>query len=194
MGKLRKSELQKLKEEVALLKKLSLKDPLTGFYNRRGLIEQTDRFLKMMERLKRGVQPEGEGGFNVGIIVIDVDDFKKINDQYSHKAGDEVFKRIATILEGSLRKSDIISRWGGDEFVVVIFDINKEAVTKIAARLREKISSNVFIIKNKKINITISLGAKTIPSINLDLEKEIAEADKAMYRAKKRGKNNFVVI
>lgn len=194
MGKSRKSELQKLKEEVALLKKLSLKDPLTGLYNRRGLIEQTDRFLKMMERLKKGVRPEGEGGFSVGIIVIDIDDFKKINDQYSHKVGDEVLKKIATILESSLRKSDIVSRWGGDEFVIVIFDINKEIVNTIAVRLQERISSYIFLIKNKKIKITISLGAKNAPSVNLDLEKEIAEADKAMYRAKKRGKNNFVVI
>lgn len=189
-----KSEIEKLRKEVMVLKKIAIKDPLTGLYNRRGLLEEGGKFLKMMERLKERKFSEGKKSFNLGIILIDLDDFKKINDVYGHRTGDEVLKKIAILLEESLRKSDIISRWGGDEFAILIFDINKPILTKIASRIQEKICNHTFLVKNRKINLTISLGATLFSNVNLNLEKEIEKADKAMYRAKKRGKNNLVII
>lgn len=189
-----KSEIEKLRKEIIALKRIAIKDPLTGLYNRRGLLEQGEKFLKMMERLRENKFPESGNSFNLGVILIDLDDFKKIYDVYGHKTGDEVLKKIAELLEESLRKSDIISRWGGDEFAILIFDINKNVLMGIAKRLQEKICNYNFWVKNRKIVLTISLGATLFSSSNLDLEREIEKADKAMYRAKKRGKNKFVIV
>ncbi|MGB9848031.1 MAG: GGDEF domain-containing protein [Minisyncoccia bacterium] len=189
-----KSEIEKLKKELAVLRKIAIKDPLTGLYNRRGLLEEGEKFLKVMERLKSDRFSGGNTSFNLGVILIDLDDFKRINDFYGHKTGDEVLKKIAILLEESLRKSDIISRWGGDEFAILIFDINKNVLMGIAQRLQEKICNYNFRVKNRKIVLTISLGATLFSSVNLDLEREIEKADKAMYRAKKRGKNKFVIV
>jgi len=126
---------------------------------------------------------------SVGLVFIDLDNFKHINDRFGHKTGDEVLKEIAKRLEGSLRRFDIVGRWGGDEFVVVIWDVDKKTLDIIVERLKSKITNEPIIIRKQPISVTASFGAKVFPIEGLELEKEIEGVDKSMYRVKKQSKN-----
>ena len=183
------SEIEKLKKELSLYKKLALKDPLTGLYNRRGFLEETDRLIKMNQRLGQRFSFSLASFGRVGLVFIDLDNFKHINDRFGHKVGDEVLKEIAKRLEGSLRRFDIVGRWGGDEFVVVIWDVDKKTLDIIVERLKSKITNEPIIIRKQPISVTASFGAKVFPIEGLELEKEIEGVDKSMYRVKKQSKN-----
>jgi len=185
------SEIEKLKKELSLYKKLALKDPLTGLYNRRGFLEETDRLIKMNQRLGQRFSFSLASFGRVGLVFIDLDNFKHINDRFGHKVGDEVLKEIAKRLEGSLRRFDIVGRWGGDEFVVAIWDVDKKILDIIVERLKSKITNEPIIIRKQPISITASFGAKVFPIEGLELEKEIEGVDKSMYRAKKQSKNRL---
>ncbi|HOD96628.1 MAG: GGDEF domain-containing protein [Candidatus Paceibacterota bacterium] len=185
------SEIEKLKKELSLYKKLALKDPLTGLYNRRGFLEETDRLIKMNQRLGQRFSFSLASFGRVGLVFIDLDNFKHINDRFGHKVGDEVLKEIAKRLEGSLRRFDIVGRWGGDEFVVAIWDVDKKTLDIIVERLKSKITNEPIIIRKQPISITASFGAKVFPIEGLELEKEIEGVDKSMYRAKKQSKNRL---
>jgi len=188
------SEIEKLKKELALYKKLALKDPLTGLYNRRGFLEESDRLIKMNQRLGQRFSFSLTSFGNVGLAFIDLDNFKHINDRFGHKTGDEVLKEIARRLEGSLRRFDIVGRWGGDEFVVAIWDVDKKILDIIVERLKGKITNEPMIIRKQPISVTASVGAKVFPIEGLELEKEIEGVDKSMYRAKKQSKNRSTSV
>ncbi len=188
------SEIEKLKKELSLYKKLALKDPLTGLYNRRGFLEETDRLIKMNQRLGQRFSFSLASFGRVGLVFIDLDNFKHINDRFGHKVGDEVLKEIAKRLEGSLRRFDIVGRWGGDEFVVAIWDVDKKILDIIVERLKSKITNEPIIIRKQPISITASFGAKVFPIEGLELEKEIEGVDKSMYRAKKQSKNRSTSV
>lgn len=167
------------------LKEMAMKDGLTGTYNHTLLVEL---FQKEFEKSKRNKK-------NLSFAMIDIDFFKKINDTYGHLAGDEVLREVSKILLESVRTSDIVGRYGGEEFGIVFPEANKDEIYDICERIRSNIESVNFIIFNeKKIKVTISIGICSI-IINRDIESEeiIKRADEALYNAKRNGRNRIEV-
>lgn len=162
--------------------KISRYDYLTRVYNRRSLIELLEMEFARNQRSK-------EGYFS--FILFDIDDFKGINDNFGHSLGDLVLKSIGKTLLDTVRKSDICGRFGGDEFAVILPYTELENATKVAEKVREKISRLKFSSSKTTINVTLSIGViEVVHGSPIDsFEKVIAEADKYLYKAKKKGKN-----
>lgn len=175
---LRKSN-DELLEAYALLERLVSIDPLTGLENRRSLVEFGDIQIKLAQRYRS----------LFSIMMIDLDDFKKINDIYGHPLGDEVLKNIAKILKDSLRNVDHLGRFGGDEFVIILPNTNLENTVIIAERVREKIANFVHNIEEHIIQTTVSIGIASYNSLDDDVNQIIKRADQALYNAKSRGRN-----
>ncbi|MCX7793114.1 MAG: sensor domain-containing diguanylate cyclase [Thermodesulfovibrionales bacterium] len=170
------------------LERLSITDSLTGLFNRRyfyGALE------KEIERVKRY-------GANFSLVLIDIDDFKRVNDEYGHLAGDRVLQVLADILKRTLRKVDIIARYGGEEFILLLPNTGKEEAGAIANRIREEISKTVVECRSDKgaeviCPVTISGGITTCPDDFTDADRLLSAADKAMYEAKSLGKNKMIL-
>ena len=167
------------------LEKMASTDPLTSLYNRRYFRELASTVLKFAMHNK----------LICSIIMIDIDKFKRINDAYGHQAGDEVIKDTANILKNNLREGDILSRWGGEEFVIILPRTELAEALNIAEKLRRIIElHSVDIFGMKNIHFTVSLGVsagKTDES--LDLDSLLNKADKALYTAKEKGRNRVGV-
>jgi len=164
------------------LKQLSIKDPLTGLYNRR-FVEQA------LENITAGIIRRNTV---LGVLMCDVDYFKKVNDEYGHDVGDEILKSIAKILRENVRKSDIVSRFGGEEFLILLVDIRKDEAEKIAEKLRKKVESTTFHTKIGPLKKTISIGVSEFPIDSTGIWQVIKFADVALYKAKEMGRNRVV--
>jgi len=152
----------------------ALKDELTGLNN--------SRFLDTVVQRYNGVS------IRIGVIFLDIDDFKHFNDKYGHKVGDEVIKFVGESIKKSIREVDFAFRYGGDEFVVMIFSQPREIVLKIAKRIFDRITSKPF--KNYGY-ISVSVGVAIYPDDDKNLEKVIELADKQLYIAKNSGKGKI---
>ena len=174
------TQIHQLKEKVRLLEEKSNLDALTKAFNRRALENYLDRLTK-----KRNIKRE------LHLLMIDIDNFKQINDKYGHVAGDKILVFIAHTLKKTLRDGDKVFRYGGEEFVVILNRIDTQNCIKIAERILNLISSNKLIYKNDTIQVTVSAGGtKFLPG---DTPESILErADKALYEAKQAGKNKFI--
>lgn len=171
----------KLQEE---LKQQSIRDSLTGLYNRRYLEESLAREINRGLRLK---QP-------LGVIMIDVDRFKRYNDTYGHEAGDVVLREIGTFLQEKVRGSDIACRYGGEELTLILPEATLETTLKRAEFLREGIKHLNLQYHHQQLGgITVSLGVAVFPEHGLTGESVIAAADAALYEAKKQGRDRVVV-
>lgn len=193
-------EVVSLKRELTRLKGLVYKDPLTGVYNRRGFLEETQR---MFDAAFQAMHHKGlrkkfyVRGFSV--ILLDIDYFKRLNDSYGHDAGDAALKKLAEVLENNLRESDIVGRWGGEEFVVALVGANVNDAFRVAEHLRERVEETHITVKKKgflitrreRVGFTSSFGVAGMGKRDT-LEKLIKKADKAMYLAKKSGRNRVV--
>jgi len=177
-------ELTERYEETILQKKLLLEelerralyDPLTGLLNRHALFE----FLKKeVEKLKR------KRDETLYVVFLDLDNFKSVNDIYGHKKGDQVLKEVAYLLKKHFRNYDFVSRFGGDEFIVVLRDIPKEEMEKILNQLQKRIKE-IF----SKFKLSISYGIAEVSESNNSIDKLISLADKRMYEMKNRKKLN----
>ena len=185
-------------KKIKRMQSLSERDFLTGAYNRQGFINQVEKFLK---QFKASLFAERRRSFvvkDVSIIFIDLDGMKDINDTLGHKAGDYALKRAAIFFQKSIRKIDILSRWGGDEFVIALLNFEQKKAFEIAERMRKKLSNLKINFKNNKIKITASFGvicnsSKKYNQKTYSLYNLIDKADEAMYRAKKNFKKNKVV-
>ena len=174
------AQIHHLKEKVKLLDEKNNLDALTKAFNRRAL----QNYLKKLtekKQLKRELH----------LLMIDIDDFKHINDKYGHVAGDKILVFIAQTLKKTLREGDKVFRYGGEEFVVILNRIDTQSCTKIVNRILNLISSNILIYKNDTIQVTVSAGGtRFLPG---DTPETILErADKALYEAKRTGKNKFI--
>ncbi|EYE89408.1 hypothetical protein Q428_02665 [Fervidicella metallireducens AeB] len=176
-------ELQiKLQKVLKKTKKLAMFDYLTNVNNRRAFYK---RAYEEINRLKRS-----QGTFSA--ILIDIDDFKKINDTFGHDVGDEVIKDIARTLKKGIRRYDILARMGGEEFIIILPNTGIENTYARGEELRKAIEKRRIYIKEKDINInyTASIGIATLRKTdNYNLDKVIKRADNALYNAKKLGKN-----
>lgn len=157
---------------------LASNDPLTGLYNRRTFYSQLAQLLILKKRDQK----------ELSLIFIDVDDFKAINDTYGHDVGDNVLINIARLLKSTLRDSDFIARWGGEEFIIMLFDTQLHDAELIADQLRKKIEKNHHLLKSSKEKVTISLGV-TMAKDHDDADSLFKRVDDALYQAKKVGKN-----
>lgn len=175
-----KKRTKELEKTLDKLKKVSITDKLTGVYNRHyldSLLEDTAKIIKRYEN-------------NYGVIILDLDKFKDINDNFGHHAGDVVLKEFAQLLKNSIRETDIIGRWGGDEFLLLVPFTTKDSILVLANHIRNIIECYKFSYINK---LTISLGI-TIIKRNDTEESLISRADKALYKAKKEGKNKVEIL
>jgi len=167
-------------ESVSLLYEEAIHDEKTGLYNSKFF----DNILDMeMEKAGRGYE-------KLCIFIIDIDFFKKINDTYGHLKADEFLKRLADVLKKQLRKSDVASRFGGEEFFILLPETDLEKAKKLTSRLRKAIKTDKIL---KKYGITVSGGLTEYKK--RDMKKSFKErADKALYKAKETGRDKFVTI
>lgn len=165
------------------IQKIGLTDNLTGIANRRFFDYTLKRELLRVRRYGRPLS----------LLMIDIDFFKKINDQYGHPAGDAVLQEMGKLLQGLFRKTDLPARYGGEEFAVVLPETPAVAAQALAEKLREQAEKKIFAPQGERISLTISIGAATveagIQSQNLTEEELILAADQALYRAKHTGRN-----
>jgi diguanylate cyclase (GGDEF)-like protein len=161
------------------LERMATLDPLTGIYNRRTFTDLVERELARAAR----------AGSSVGLVVIDLDHFKTVNDRYGHLAGDAVLRAFVATANGALRKQDLLGRYGGEEFCVVLPGATPAEAVMIAQRLRESVESSPVAIVDRSIHYTISAGVAHSNRAGLDLDSLVRDADEALYRAKRRGRN-----
>jgi diguanylate cyclase (GGDEF)-like protein/PAS domain S-box-containing protein len=173
-------EIGEMREEAV---RLSYTDDLTDIYNHRFFIEQ---LTLEVERQKRYATP-------LSLLMIDIDYFKHYNDTNGHLAGDQVLKAIAILIQRGVRQSDIIARYGGEEFSAILINTGREKALEIAERVRRNVSDTRFPNESAQPNkdLTVSVGVATFSSSISTLTDLIREADNALYRAKKGGRNRI---
>lgn len=173
-----------LKDEVS---RISVRDDLTGLYNRKHLLSRLEEELS---RSKRYATP-------VTIMLMDIDYFKVINDMYGYQVGDEVLKKIAKILNDVVRKEDIVTRYGDEEFIIALPNTTDRNAYVLAERIRKDVKNfNFFEEENEPMSVTISIGISTYPFPHMDPEVNtlIRYAEHALYNAKKQGKNKVILF
>ncbi len=168
------------------LRKISITDPLTSLLNRRYFEE---RISEEMERSKRHRQP-------FSLIILDIDNFKNLNDSFGHLFGDEILKTTTSVIRRCVRIIDIAARYGGEEFAIILPTTDKNDAVIIAERIRSEIEGTVCLVKDTgtTLNITVSLGIASFPEDASAAEELINNADRALYRAKSQGKNKVVIF
>lgn len=169
---------KKLKE----LEKIAMTDTLTGIANRL----YTDKFLAEKVEIYK------VNGRSFGVAFLDIDHFKQINDVYGHDAGDEVLKTVANTLSANLRGTDLIGRWGGEEFIIYLEKVSSESLVQILEKLRMLVAASQIKIGNNNISVTVSMGGVIIKDGD-SKENIIKRADELMYRSKKEGRNRVSI-
>jgi diguanylate cyclase (GGDEF)-like protein len=171
---------RELEEDEALLREQSVRDHISGLFNRRYLEETLERELRRAER----------DGTTVGVIMIDLDRFKELNDAFGHGAGDEVLRRVGEMLRARLRYADIACRYGGDEFTLILPKAPREAVLERAELLRHDAAAlQVFWVGTPLPVLTASVGVSVFPADGASAATVLAASDAALYRAKDAGRN-----
>jgi diguanylate cyclase (GGDEF)-like protein len=163
---------------------LAMTDALTNIHNARYLHEHLSLEI---ESAKRHQMP-------LACMMIDIDDFKKINDSHGHPYGDTVLIKIASILRQCVRRIDIVGRLGGEEFLVVMPRTTSDVGLQVAERVRKTVQLYPFTVENKQVKITISIGVACYPALGItDKSGLLKAADEALYKAKRLGKNKTVM-
>ena len=166
------------------LERLATHDPLTGLFNRRQLERQLNDEMARSERYQRPLS----------LLWLDVDHFKSINDRYGHLAGDQVLRELSRVLQSSVRSVDYVARYGGEELVIILPEVDESEAREMAERLRHKVEAHrIAIPSGKLVKITVSMGVATYPAHAGELSEVIRKADEAMYQAKRLGRNRVVV-
>lgn len=172
-------EARKLNEDVHLLRSLAEADPMTGLLNRRAFAGAAVQALVDFENLH----------ISLAVLVLDIDHFKRVNDTFGHSGGDAVLRAVGELLRGLVRASDLVSRYGGEEFVVLLCDIQRNNVRMIAETIRGAAAAMRVDHEGRDITITISIGAAMAHPNDRDFEDLFQRADLALYTAKRNGRN-----
>jgi diguanylate cyclase (GGDEF)-like protein len=173
-------EVENLRNQINELSNMVSTDLLTGLNNFRhfNTVLQAE-----MDRSKRS-------GIPTSLVLVDVDHFKSVNDTYGHETGNLALKYLADILRGEVRTTDIVCRYGGEEFAIVFPETHLNLAVKVADRIREKVASRPVPIDDGEIRLTASMGASVYMKTSvLDLEGFVASVDKYLYEAKQSGRN-----
>lgn len=183
--KSQQDELDRMNRELQMnmerLNYMAIRDGLTGLYNRRYVQGDLIKTLKQQRR-KETLESDSDV-----ILMADVDDFKKVNDQYGHEAGDAVLVGISNIMESVCQRHKVV-RWGGEEFMIVLFEVTEKEAFEISEQIRTEIESFPFYYGDISFKCTITLGL-AVYNDSEDLDENIARADKALYEGKRSGKN-----
>jgi diguanylate cyclase (GGDEF)-like protein len=171
----------RIREQAALLKELSIRDDLTGLHNRRHFDEQA---ASAFARARRYGQP-------LTVMISDVDDFKRVNDSYSHAVGDAVLAQLGRVLRLGVRESDIVARYGGEEFVVIFPQTSVEQALVLCERIREEIATHDWEDLQPGLQVTLSMGLDG-DLAHGSVDAMLAAADARMYEAKAAGRNRVV--
>lgn len=161
---------------------LAIHDGLTNLYRKHYLEQYLETLLKESK----------DSGNSFCLLLIDLDRFKQLNDQYGHSAGDRVLQRVAEIIKRGAGQNSISSRYGGEEFGVLLPNTTKEAAKDIAEEIRGQVATEVFSIRREGVSITASIGVSSAPSDGSMRDEIIDKADKALYEAKRKGRNMVV--
>jgi diguanylate cyclase len=172
------AELAKLQNELLSASAMARHDPLTNALNRKGMDEALARELAAVRRKETPLS----------VSLLDVDNFKKLNDQFGHKTGDEALIHLVSVVRQCLRPTDFLGRYGGEEFLILMPDTEQAEAVEAVTRLQRNLTRNFFLAGDQKILITFSAGvAQFLPGESS--EEAIKRADEAMYFAKRSGKN-----
>ncbi|MCX9156191.1 GGDEF domain-containing protein [Niveibacterium sp. 24ML] len=172
------AEVARLKQELDSASEMVRHDPLTGALNRKGLDETLEREVGRAER----------SGTQICVALIDVDNFKQLNDTLGHTAGDEALVHLARVIGDTIRPQDSVARYGGEEFILVLPDTDLDSAVTVVQRLQRELTKRFFLHDNSKRLITFSAGVSEL-DIKQPAKRSIDRADEAMYRAKRAGKN-----
>lgn len=176
--------LKELRRRSRDLESQSRTDDLTGQYNRRHILVELDREVERAVRYGR----------HLSGMMIDVDDFKKVNDRYGHTTGDQVLKQFAEVLAHSIRNIDILGRYGGDEFLVILPESTFKVAKAVAERIRENVAKRPFQVDETALPLTASIGLISFEDVErIDKAVLIERIDQAMLNAKRLGKNTIAV-
>jgi diguanylate cyclase (GGDEF)-like protein len=170
-----------LKSEVKL-RDLATRDTLTGLFNRRHLIELAEQEIQRKSRT----------GAPLSLVIADIDEFKQINDQLGHDAGDQVLTRVSAIFRQRCRANDTVARWGGEEFLFLLPDTDSEAAADFAERVRAAVVDSRLEHGGRPIGCSLSLGVATLGASE-DLEDGVGRADRALYQSKSEGRNRVTI-
>jgi len=173
--------IRELKESNRQLREMAVHDGLTGLFNKESFLEGLQLLIRRSIRYKR----------SLSLAMIDVDNFKQVNDTHGHQTGDEVLKHIASTILSTARETDVTARFGGEEFVVALDEAGVNEVELIAERFRDAIEQMNLRVGKRRVKVTVSVGTTSLESDVEDVSPEamIECADKAMYEAKRRGRN-----
>jgi len=167
---------------MQILKEVARVDQLTGMYNRKYLDEFADKMIPQALRTNTAY----------GILMVDIDFFKMINDTYGHDIGDEAIRTISRVIKENIRKSDIAVRFGGEEFIVLLHNCTKEKINEVAQKIRVSFSEQKIQAETKTFSKTLSVGTSSFPEDSESIWKCIKFADIALYSAKETGRNKVV--
>ncbi len=169
-------------KRLSRMRKAATQDALTGVRNRRYLEAKIQSFMAEFR----------QHHLSSGLLFIDIDHFKKINDTWGHAAGDRVLQMVANTLSHNIRTFDILGRWGGDEFVALILNVDEEQLAAVAHKLRMLVEKSFLEIEGGYIQVTISIGSALIRAEDIP-ESMLKRADALLYRSKQEGRNRVTV-
>ena len=174
-----------MREEKLLLEKMVITDDLTRLYNHKYFVRRLGDEFKRAKRYYS----------SLSCMMIDLDNFKRINDTYGHQAGDKVLKDVAKVLKKCVRETDMIARYGGEEFSVILPNSVRDDALRLAERIRNSVRNFIFDCIKEGEMITVSIGVTTYPHPDItDLDNLIRKADTALYKAKEGGKDRVVSL
>lgn len=176
------SAKKRLERRAVTLEKMAFNDVLTGIPNR--------RYTQL--KIREAIQETRHFARSIGIVFIDLDDFKRVNDHYGHDLGDVVLRTVSRTLSGGLRPGDFVGRWGGEEFLAIVLDVSTDELTSLAERSRTLLAQSSTQANSSRIQVTASIGATMLRATDTQAS-VVSRADELMYRSKSLGRNRVTV-